>query len=568
MILEMYMKNCALIEESRLTINSGLNILTGETGAIIEALGLCLGEKYDRSFLRKGTDKGVCEILVSSKSSNLKEVLDKYDIDYDDDEIIITRVIYSDGKSVARINGRTVKVSILKEVACTIVDLHSQHQNQVLLNKDTHIRFLDLFGEKDIQKLKANYKESYNEFNKIKKELNDLNENKDDMEIQREIDLIKFQINEIDAANLNPEEYEDLKSQRELCRNSEKIYNNLSLSYEKLYEGNINAVDLIGMASKELSDIASYDKNISEYSENIERIMYELQDISREIRDYKENISFNPYEMEEIEQRIDQINNLRRKYGNSIEDIFEYRQKIQNRLDEILNRDEKVAALKAELEKLESVLYDKAKEVSKARKKVAVDLQDVLIEELHSLNMKNVVFEVSFREIPFNQNGCDDVEFMASFNLGEDIKPIYKVASGGEMSRFMLAFKTILADIDEIDTLVFDEIAGAVKLPTIVFDEIDTGISGIAAQIVGEKLSKIGKKKQVMCITHLPQIAANGHTHYRIEKNTSNNRTYTNIKELTFDERIDEIARLIAGNNITEKTIEHAHEIIELAQCD
>ena len=558
MILEMYMKNCALIEESRLTINSGLNILTGETGAgksiIIEALGLCLGEKYDRSFLRKGTDKGVCEILVSSKSSNLKEVLDKYDIDYDDDEIIITRVIYSDGKSVARINGRTVKVSILKEVACTIVDLHSQHQNQVLLNKDTHIRFLDLFGEKDIQKLKANYKESYNEFNKIKKELNDLTENKDDMEIQREIDLIKFQINEIDAANLNPEEYEDLKSQRELCRNSEKIYNNLSLSYEKLYEGNINAVDLIGMASKELSDIASYDKNISEYSENIERIMYELQDISREIRDYKENISFNPYEMEEIEQRIDQINNLRRKYGNSIKDIFEYRQKIQNRLDEILNRDEKVVALKAELEKLESVLYDKAKEVSKARKKVAVDLQDVLIEELHSLNMKNVVFEVSFREIPFNQNGYDDVEFMASFNLGEDIKPIYKVASGGEMSRFMLAFKTILADIDEIDTLVFDE--------------IDTGISGIAAQIVGEKLSKIGKKKQVMCITHLPQIAANGHTHYRIEKNTSNNRTYTNIKELTFDERIDEIARLIAGNNITEKTIEHAHEIIELAQCD
>ena len=558
MILEMYMKNCALIEESRLTINSGLNILTGETGAgksiIIEALGLCLGEKYDRSFLRKGTDKGVCEILVSSKSSNLKEVLDKYDIDYDDDEIIITRVIYSDGKSVARINGRTVKVSILKEVACTIVDLHSQHQNQVLLNKDTHIRFLDLFGEKDIQKLKANYKESYNEFNKIKKELNDLNENKDDMEIQSEIDLIKFQINEIDAANFNPEEYEDLKSQRELCRNSEKIYNNLSLSYEKLYEGNINAVDLIGMASKELSDIASYDKNISEYSENIERIMYELQDISREIRDYKENISFNPYEMEEIEQRIDQINNLRRKYGNSIEEIFEYRQKIQNRLDEILNRDEKVAALKAKLEKLESVLYDKAKEVSKARKKVAVDLQDILIEELHSLNMKNVVFEVSFREIPFNQNGCDDVEFMASFNLGEDIKPIYKVASGGEMSRFMLAFKTILADIDEIDTLVFDE--------------IDTGISGIAAQIVGEKLSKIGKKKQVMCITHLPQIAANGHTHYRIEKNTSNNRTYTNIKELTFDERIDEIARLIAGNNITEKTIEHAHEIIELAQCD
>ena len=558
MILEMYMKNCALIEESRLTINDGLNILTGETGAgksiIIEALGLCLGEKYDRSFLRKGTNKGVAEILVSSKSSNLREVLDKYDIDYEDDQVVITRVIYSDGKSVARINGRTVKVSILKEVACTIVDLHSQHQNQLLLNKDTHIRFLDLFGEKDIQKLKNSYKESYNQFNKVKKELNDLNENKDDMEIQREIDLIKFQINEIDSANLNEEEYEDLKSQRELCRNSEKIYNNLSLSYQRLYEGEVNAVDLIGMASKELSDIASYDKNISEYSENIERIMYELQDISRDIRNYKENITFNPYEMEEIEQRIDQINNLRRKYGNSINEILDYREKIQNRLDEILNRDEKVAALKSELEELESILHDKARELSKTRKKVAIDLQDILLQELYSLNMKNVVFEVNFREIPFNQNGCDDVEFMASFNLGEDIKPIYKVASGGEMSRFMLAFKTILADMDEIDTLIFDE--------------IDTGISGIAAQIVGEKLANIGKKKQVICITHLPQIAANAGTHYRIEKNTSNNRTYTNIKELTFDERIDEIARLIAGNNITEKTIEHAHEIIELAQCD
>ncbi|MGN1032903.1 MAG: DNA repair protein RecN [Intestinibacter sp.] len=558
MILEMYMKNCALIEECRLNINDGLNILTGETGAgksiIIEALGLCLGEKYDRSFLRKGTNKGVAEILVSSKSSNLREVLDKYDIDYEDDQVVITRVIYSDGKSVARINGRTVKVSILKEIACTIVDLHSQHQNQLLLNKDTHIKFLDLFGEKDIQKLKINYKELYNQFNKVKKELNDLNENKDDMEIQREIDLIKFQIDEIDSANLNEEEYEDLKTQRELCRNSEKIYNNLSLSYERLYEGEINAVDLIGVASKELSDIASFDKTIGEYSENIERIMYELQDISRDIRNYKENISFNPYEMEEIEQRIDQINNLRRKYGNSINEIFEYRQKIQNRLDEILNRDEKVAALKEELEKLEAVLYDKAREISKARKKVAIDLQDILLGELRSLNMKNVVFEVNFREIPFNQNGCDDVEFMASFNLGEDIKPIHKVASGGEMSRFMLAFKTILADIDDIDTLIFDE--------------IDTGISGIAAQIVGEKLSNIGKKKQVICITHLPQIAANGDTHYRIEKNTSNNRTYTHIKELTIDERIDEIARLIAGNNITEKTIEHAHEIIQMAQCD
>ena len=278
MILEMYMKNCALIEESRLTINSGLNILTGETGAgksiIIEALGLCLGEKYDRSFLRKGTDKGVCEILVSSKSSNLKEVLDKYDIDYDDDEIIITRVIYSDGKSVARINGRTIKMSILKEIALTFIDLHGQHQNQALFNKDTHLKFLDLFGGKKLDLPKEEYKNTYTEYNKIKKALNTLNENKDEKEIQREIDLLKFQINEIEVASLSKDEYEDLLKQRAIYRNSEKIYNNLNLSYEKLHEGSVNAIDLIGMASNELSEIGKYDEVLNEYSETIERIMY------------------------------------------------------------------------------------------------------------------------------------------------------------------------------------------------------------------------------------------------------------------------------------------------------
>ena len=557
MILELYMKNCALVEELRLTIDENLNILTGETGSgksiIIDALGLCLGEKYYRSFLRKGSEKGIVEAIFSSESQHLKDVLEKYDIELDEDNLlVITRVIYNDGKSVARVNGRTLKLSVLKEIATTLIDVHGQHQNQALFNKETHLQFLDLFGESDLQHLKLDYKNVYKEYTRVKNALNVLTENKDDMQIQREIDLLKFQINEIESANLSKDEYEELLKQRDVFRNSEKIYSNLNLSYQNLYEGSVNAVDLIGSASKELSSIAEYDKVLSEYNENVERIMYELQDISREIRNYKESIDFEPYELEQIEIRIDEINNLKRKYGNTIEEIFEYYDKTKNRLDEILNRDEKVEELKREILRIEKVLNDKAEKLTQARQKVAYSLEEVLLIELKSLNMKNVVFKVNFEESNFTLEGKDDIEFMISFNLGEDIKPIYKVASGGEMSRFMLAFKTILADIDQIDTLVFDE--------------IDTGISGIAAQIVGEKLSQIAKKKQIICITHLPQIAANADTHYCIEKNTSNDRTFTNIRRLDRDQKRDEIARLIAGSNITEKTIEHASEIIELAK--
>ncbi|GAA0708183.1 DNA repair protein RecN [Paraclostridium ghonii] len=557
MILELYMKNCALIEELRLYIDRNLNILTGETGSgksiIIGALGLCLGGKYDRSFLRKGTEKGIVEALFDVNNQKLKEKLLENGIDIDEDnQIIISKEIFEDGKSISRVNGRNVKVSFLKEISNYLIDIHGQHQNQVLFNKDTHIDFLDLFGEEILYQSKSDYESTYSEYNETKRALNVLTENKDDMQIQREIDLIKFQINEIESANLNENEYEDLLKQREVYRNGEKIFTNLNNVYLNLYDGSINSVDLISKSLGDLSSIAQYDDKLNEYNETIERIMYELQDISRDIRSYKENLDFSPYELEQIEQSVDEINKLRRKYGDTIEEILAYRDKINERLDEILNRDEKVEELKLKLKKIEDVLEIKAEKLTNTRKEVAKNLQEKLLYELKSLNMKNVVFEVAFDKCSFNSKGQDDIEFMISFNLGEDIKPIYKVASGGEMSRFMLAFKTILADIDEIDTLVFDE--------------IDTGISGIAAQIVGEKLSLIAKKKQIICITHLPQIAANADTHYCIEKKTSNERTFTVINRLNDEERKDEIARLIAGSNITEKTMEHASEIIELAK--
>ena len=557
MILELYMKNCALVEELKLEIGNNLNILTGETGSgksiIIDALGLCLGEKYDRTFLRNGTEKGIVQAVFYSENKNLSKILNENGFDIDDDNtIIITREIYKDGKSIPRINGRVVKVSLLKEIASSLIDIHSQHQNQILYNKDNHLEILDLFGEKELEVFKKDYQKAYEEYNNLKSELKILNENKDDFEIEREIDLIKFQLNEIESSNLDKDEYNELLNKREIYRNSEKIFNNLNISYNLLYGGSTNIVDMIGNVSKELSYISNFDNKIEEFSSEVERIMYELQDISRDIRNYKENINFDEYEFQSVEARVDEINNLRRKYGDTIEDILIYYEKMNNRLEQILGKDERLEYLKNEIDKKEKVLLEKAKILTNERKKIALNLEKFIVDELISLDMKNSLFKVCFEDRNFNIDGKDSVEFMISFNLGEKIKPISKTASGGEMSRFMLSLKTILSNIYDIDTLVFDE--------------IDTGISGIAAQIVGKKLSDMAQNKQIICITHLPQIAAYADTHYSIEKTTDKNRTFTSIKKLDEVKKRDEISRLIAGSNITEKTIEHAKEIIKLSK--
>lgn len=550
------MKNCALVEELRLTIDKNLNILTGETGSgksiIIDALGLCLGNKYDKSFLRKGTDKGFVETVFYSENENLKRIMSENDIDMEDGIITIARVIYSDGKSTARVNGRTVKLSLLKEIVSYLIDVHGQHQNQLLFDPSRHLKFIDAFAGETIVDAKMEYKELYSEYSKVKSELLRLNDNKDEMEIQREIDLLKFQIDEIEAANLNPEEYEELIQKRDVFRNSEKIFNNLNVSYEAIHNSEINAIDIVGRVVSELSSIASFDKKIGDIYNEVERIMYELQDLSGEIRDYKDSINFEPYELEQIEIRLNDINNLRRKYGDTIEDIFDFHEKISKRLYDILNRDEEKERLKEKLESIEKELYKKSEVLTEIRKEQAEKMAALLIEELDSMDMKNVRFCTEFTDRDFTAEGRDFAEFMISFNVGEDLRPISKVASGGEISRFMLAFKTILADTDEIETLVFDE--------------IDTGISGIAAQNVGEKLSDIATKKQIICITHLPQIAANADTHYCIEKKTDGERTFTVVEKLDADGRKREISRLISGKQITEKTIEHAKEILSLAE--
>ena len=432
-----------------------------------------------------------------------------------------------------------------------IVDMHGQHQNQALYNRENHLEFLDLFGKEEIKKEYEIYKKCYKEYNEIKRKIFKLNDNKSDMEVQREKDLLKFQINEIEAANLNVDEYEELKSRKEILENGEKIFSSLSETYQLLHAGQFNSEDQVGNASNLLSSVSKYDKEIEKIEETANNVLYEIQELSRSIRVYLDGIDFDPNTLNEIQERLYVINNLRRKYGDTIEEILEYYEKIQERLDDIENREEKNLKLQKELSLKADELNVCAENLSSVRKELAKKLEDNLLKELCTLNMKNTKFKVNFKKIEYNEKGNDDIEFLVSFNLGEDVNPLYKVASGGEMSRFMLAFKSILSDVDKIETLIFDE--------------IDTGISGRAAQTVGEKLSAISKEKQVICITHLPQIASFADEHFYIEKNVENKRTYTSIERLDRSLKKNEIARLISGTIITEKTVEHADEILEIA---
>lgn len=556
MIYELYIKNCALIEELRVEFGNKLNILTGETGSgksiILDALNLCLGGKFDRTYIRNGETYGEVETVVFSENPKFISYLNNLNIPIEDDKMaIINRKLYLDGKTVTKVNGKNIKVSDLKNLMSTIVDIHGQHQNQALYTKENHIDFLDLYGKDDIFNVYNKYRVVFEEYNEIKKQILRLNENKTDREVQRELDLLKFQMNEIENSNLNEEEYLDLKKRREIYENGEKIYNSLKDAYNYLHDSQFNAEDQIGNASNVLSSISKFDKELEQIEENTNNIMYELQDISNTIRNYLDNIDFKPYMLDEIQERLDVINTMKRKYGDSIPEILDYYDKICKRVDDIENREERHKNLQQKLEEKKIQLSNCADELSKKRHEVAISLEKNLLDELYTLNMKNTKFKVNFKKVDFNEKGNDDVEFLVSFNLGEDMNPLYKVASGGEMSRFMLGFKSILADVDKIESLIFDE--------------IDTGISGRAAQTVGEKLSDISKRKQIICITHLPQIASFADDHYYIEKNVEKERTYTSIIKLDREYKKNEIARLISGSRITEKTVQHADEILEIA---
>ena len=556
MIKELYMKNCALIEELRVDFGSKLNILTGETGSgksiVLEGLSLCLGGKYDRSFLRKGCDKGLVELLIYTDNKKVENLLDEYSIPYSDNELHVSRSIFEDGKSTTKLNGRTIRLADLRTIMMAIVDIHSQHQNQALYNRDVHLEFLDLYGKDALKDSMSKYYACYEKYTEVKKKINELNDNMSERELEREVDLLKYQIDEIEKANLDVDEYEILKVKYKKLSNQDKINTAILTSYDLLRSGDLGVEDRIGKSLAALGPVADYDIVLEDFVEVLENIMYQLEDLDASFMSYIDKNEYNPQLLEEIQVRMDVINTMKRKYGDRIEDILDYKLEMKKRLYNIENREERRQALLKEKRIIEEDLEVIGGELTDQRMKVANLLEESLLKELGSLNMKNTKFKVIFNKVGYTSSGCDDVEFYVSFNLGENLNPLNKVASGGEMSRFMLAFKKILSDVDKIETMIFDE--------------IDTGISGRAAQVVGEKLAEMSKYKQLICITHLPQIAAFADDHYYIEKNVENERTFTSISNLDYEDREKEIARLISGKIITEKTLEHSHDMIELAK--
>ncbi|WP_314729711.1 DNA repair protein RecN [Peptostreptococcus stomatis] len=556
MIKELYMKNCALIEELRVDFGSKLNILTGETGSgksiVLEGLNLCLGGKYDRSFLRKDCDRGLVELLIYTDNQKVEDLLNEYSIPYSDKELLVSRSIFEDGKSTTKLNGRSIRLADLRTIMMTIVDIHSQHQNQALYNRDVHLEFLDLYGKDSLKDIKSKYDASYKKYTDIKSKILELNDNMTERELEREVDLLKYQIDEIEKANLDVDEYEILKVKYKKYSNQDKINTAILTSYDLLKSGDLGVEDRIGKSLSALGPVADYDIVLEDFVEGLENIMYQLEDLDASMRSYIDKNEYNPQILEEIQLRMDFINTMKRKYGDKIEDILDYKIEMKQRLYNIENREERKLALLKEQGKIEEDLEKIGGELTSSRMKVANLLEESLLKELESLNMKNTKFKVIFNKVGYTSSGCDDVEYYVSFNLGENLNPLNKVASGGEMSRFMLAFKKILSDVDKIETMIFDE--------------IDTGISGRAAQVVGEKLAEMAKHKQLICITHLPQIAAFADDHYYIEKNVENERTFTSIRNLSYQDRQEEIARLISGKIITEKTLEHSHEMIELAK--
>lgn len=553
MLLELFIKNIALAQEVRVTFDKNLNILTGETGSgksmIIDALGLCLGKRGDRSMIRKGEDKAIVEGIFSIESPQVIKLLEENGIEAEDN-LIITRELYLDGKNINRINGRNVNLTTLKEITSSFIDIHGQNEQSTLYQRENHIKMIDDYGKEELAPVKKEYQDIYFELKKLKDEFKEMIGSNDEISLQREMDLLKYQIEEIEEAKLSTGEEESLQRDIDLQRNSERISKILYNSYDVIYAGKMNVITAMGKTLKELEDISSYDQELKEAMENFYEAYYKTEEMAFFLRDHREKIEFNPTLLEELEERMDHILELKRKYGKTIEDVLEYRDQCIERLNYIDNLDEKIQLTRDMIDEKSNLLDKKSKELSIMRRNVANTLEKKLQKELEELNLKGSRFIVEFREKESSSlEGIDDLEFLVTFNPGEDLKPLVKVASGGEVSRFMLAFKTVVKDSDTIETMIFDE--------------VDNGISGIAAEIVGKKLLNLAREKQIICITHLPQIAALSEAHYKIEKIVRDGRTKSFIKKLSEDEKIYELARIIGGSQLTEKTIENAKEIIE-----
>jgi DNA repair protein RecN (Recombination protein N) len=555
MLQSIHVKNLALIEETEVEFTEGLNIITGETGAgkslLIGSVNLALGGKFDASLLRKGADSGYVELVFNSKDKKVLDTLRDMDIEPEEDgNIILTRKLMQ-GKSSCKINGENVTAKQVQALAEDLIDIHGQHEHQSLLKKSKHLEILDAYGEKELDKLLKDVAECFKEYKEALKELSE-NE-KDTSDIEREKSLLEFECNEIEAAALEIGEDEKLEEKYSLMSNSRKIVEALNEAHNATSESEGNAAELIGMALRSVGSVSGYDKKIESLESQLADIEGLMNDFNRELSGYMSDLTFEEGEFESITERLDLINNFKRKYGDSIEEIIKYSENAREKLDKYADYEGYIYRLKEKADSLKKDLYKKCEALSKKRKEVAKVLGEKLKESLVGLNFLTVEFEIDVRsENEPTAKGYDEVEFLISTNPGEALKPLGSVASGGELSRIMLGIKTVMAAQDSIDTLIFDE--------------IDSGISGRTAWKVSEQLGLLGKKHQVLCITHLPQIAAMADAHFVIEKQASEGSTITNVRYIEGEESVAELARLLGSDEESEAALANAGDMKQKAQ--
>ena len=543
MITTLHIKNIGIIDDLSIDLNNGLNVLTGETGAgktlIIDSLGIISGGRFSKEMIRKGEKNSFVEIcMYEPENENSIE-----------GNIIVSREINSNGRNMCKINGRMVTVNELKNFMSKFIEIHGQNDNQSLLDNKFHLKYLDGFIGEELLKYKQEYKENYTRYIEIKQELKA--NYGDEKERERKLDLLKYQFNEIEEADLKEKEEEELEEKRKIMLNSEKISNSLNEADEAIGE---SSIDSINLAIRAMEKIDGIDTKYEAITSNLKNIYYDLQELSRDISNEKEDIYFDEQERNEVEERLDLIYSLKRKYGNNILEILNYKEEIEKEIQHIENLDDYNQKLKKELKQIKEKMTKLAINIHNLRKEYAKVLGININKILEDLELKNakINIHVDYKEEEFFENGKDEIEFYITTNLGEDEKQLSKIASGGEMSRIMLAIKKVLADTD--------------KMPVLIFDEIDTGISGKAANAVAEKLNSISKNHQVLCISHLPSIAASADYNYFISKKVLNDRTNTNIKLLNEEETIKEIARISSGE-INEATIQYATQLRNKKAC-
>src|SRR5690625_329455 len=566
MLTQLSIQNIDIIDEISLTFDDGLTVLTGETGAgksiIIDAVGLLVGARGSVDYVRHGAKKAEIEGLftIEDPSHEIFQLAIQYGIDYHDEMFILRRTITKQGKSICRINGKLVTLTILREFGRTLIDIHSQHETQSLMDVNNHLTLLDQYCAENIADSKEQYLSIFNEYKQLKKSYEQLST--DEQQLAHRLDLLQFQMKELKSANLEPKEDDKLEEERDYLMNFEKIYLGVKEAYESL-TGENRGIDWLNKAQLALQDVSTFNPELKEHAEQLSNSYYIVEDLAFDLRRYSESLHYDQHRLNEVEARLDEINRLKKKYGATVSDMLEYMAKIEEEIEQITHRDSHLQNIERKMFECAKDAYLEAKNLHDLRQRAAKELSEEIKSELNDLYLENASFSIHFYDFPkikhnddylalnFQEHGLDHIEFFISTNVGEPEKPLHKIASGGELSRIMLAIKKIFAKHE--------------GTTSVIFDEVDTGVSGRVAQAIGEKIAQLSINSQVLCITHLPQVASMADTHLLITKSETKARTNTHVQQLEKDEKIKELSRMMTGSQITKTALKHGREMLELA---